>query len=488
MAKNHEIIIGLGGTGGRAIHAFKRVVHRRKAEAAELQEMAQISYLYLDSNDDVLHSSAGELFLRSEYILLEKDHLKLNEISQLRHIAPWLGNMAEHLSETTLIGLGGSGQLRRVGRLLFACHVQRIKAHLRAMIGDMINGSNPDIRFRLFCSLGGGTGSGCLIDMITLIHSLIEEMNISGEIYVYPFVSGRSVDVSNAGVFYENEYATLRDLNALMLGRYHPHMLAEADNSFYQNFPPVRQVFLSSEMAPGAPCLSEQLEHMAEACFDTIAYASGLYEEPACLRALTGEDLLDVFPGEPEDGPPLRSYRFATLSRSNWALPAQGDQSVIEYLAQEAGPDSALWEERIGRYAEEFMVTVARAGVKLDTLVPGLQQPQVSPLTAVLIGMPATRQDAFSRWLAQRLEKAAQRCLLVLRGRWDIYPIPDTEDISVLAVQYWFPARFYPVVAFLHKKYQAAAADKEKARALYFANLDDAGIPLESPERPSLMV
>lgn len=487
MAKNHEIIIGLGGTGGRAIQAFKRVVHRRKAEAAELQEMAQISYLYLDSNDDVLHSSAGELFLPSEYILLEKDHLKLNEISQLRHIAPWLGNMAEHLSETTLSCLCGSGQLRRVGRLLFACHVQRIKAHLRAMLGDMINGSNPDIRFRLFCSLGGGTGSGCLIDMITLIHSLIEEMNIRGEIYVYPFVSG-DTGMLNAGAFYENEYATLRDLNALMVGCYHPHMLAEADNSFYQNFPPVRQVFLSSEMAPGAPRLSEQLEHMAEACFDSIVYTCGTFEGTNCLKAFTGEDLLDVFPGEPDDGNPLRSYRFATLSRSNWALPAQGDQSVMEYLAQEAGADSALWEERIGRYAEELMETVARAGVELDTHEPGLQQPQVSPLTAVLIGMPATRQDAFSRWLAQRLEKAAQRCLLVLRGRWDIYRSTDTEDIRVLAVQYWFPARFYPIVAFLHKKYQATAADDAKARVLYFANIDDAGIPLESPERPSLMV
>lgn len=858
MTASHEMIIGLGGTGGLALQAFKRVVQRRKAEAQALQEAAQIRYLYIDSNTDVQYGSKEEQFPAYEFILLDKNHLRLKELSHLRNIAPWLGNMAEHIAEMRggsvqdaekyLDSLYASGQLRRVGRLLFALHVQHIKERLRATINDMLHEQPANIRFRLFCSLGGGTGSGCLIDMITLIHSLLQEMNIGVEIYVYPFVSYNWGEFSNAGAFYENEYATLRDLNALMTGSFRPVEVGrDADtpqgNRFTAYGSPIKQVFLSSDLAPGTPRLHEQVKHMAEALFDTIVYP-GRATEPACLKALTGEKLLYVNPGEPADGNPLRSYRFAALSLRRWGLPTQEagallkaifetnmlkgwlnsqadrgkekdselmqelyakenralaeflaseekmrfaaplpmhqprlpsntvlalvralqecaqhhvprlqqmgddpeleaalepiraraaaqaeedllehlrslfhapqderephwgwndimsflrdyqiwrahkaeeterklkesadrdkqladilqarrdesakmglltrvltkkpvalyeaqrrdataridnarealllaktkklhaavdaaiqyqidkvreiisrteeyveqlerkmheyenhiehpkshlfyagkndreyatavrlviaamsrtaapiaqeyrdlaeqmllksnahdvaemlshisrvlvqkqckewhdtvcsrdnltpvwDWNIMEYLERKAGPDSTLWEERIGRDADEYIAAV-QAGIALDTHEPGLQQPQVSPLTAVIIGMPAPSHEKFAQWLAQRLEQSARRCLPVFSGRSDIYRLAAADDIHVLAVRYWFPARFYPVVARLHERYQAAAAAEKKAHALYFANIDDAGIPLESPERPSLMV
>ena len=353
LVKN-EFIIGLGGVGGRSVQAFRRTCKIRKADTDQLKaDGGKFEYLYIDSNDDIASSSGWEIYgedislLPSEIIKLKEGvDSSVSQIAKQENIAPWLGNLSEHFSkrargnaqstDTQLQGLEGAGQLRRFGRALFARQTSRIRNVISAKINDLQNGRERAINFRIFCTLGGGTGSGSLIDMITMLRTMARDRGFEAHIYVYPFVAGAAAEASNAGSFYENEYATLRDLNALMTGRYHPYVVgrvagANQGNNFENDSTPIKQVFLSSELAPGSPKLEQQVDYMAKACFDAIVYTCGKSKETNCLKAFSGEDLVDVHPGEPEVGQSLRSYRFSAFGARRWCVPTAQIKELLKY-------------------------------------------------------------------------------------------------------------------------------------------------------------
>lgn len=354
IVKN-EFIIGLGGVGGRAIQAFRRTCVMRKDDTRQLEENGgRFQFLYIDSNDDIIGGAGWEIY-GEDISLLPTDIIKLKEgnripsisqIAEQENIAPWIGKLSEHFSkrargnsqstDTQLQGLEGAGQLRRFGRALFARHSAGIRNVISSKIADLKNGRESTINFRIFCTLGGGTGSGSVIDMITMIRSMGKAGDFEPKIYVYPFIAGNGAEASNAGSFYENEYATLRDLNALMTGRYHPYVVgreagANQGNDFEDDNKPIQQVFLSSEVAPGSPDLKQQVDYMAKACFDAIVYTCGKSDEPNCLKALSGEDLVDVTSGEPGDGTTLRSYRFSAFGARRWCVPTAQIKELLKY-------------------------------------------------------------------------------------------------------------------------------------------------------------
>lgn len=194
---NHQLIIGLGGVGGLSVAAFRRTVVAYENDYKFLTEErgTRFEYLYIDSNDDVLNSDIWSIYgksvrlNRSDFVMLKEgdgtDSIK--EISLQENIAPWIGNVAEHFARqigksdtgdgslgSELVGLAGTGQLRRYGRVLFALHAQDIRVNLRNKIAKLTRESDSDVDVRIFCSLGGGTGSGSIVDMVTLIQRLAD--------------------------------------------------------------------------------------------------------------------------------------------------------------------------------------------------------------------------------------------------------------------------------------------------------------------------
>lgn len=342
MATN-ELIIGLGGVGGRSIAAFRRTMEIHEADKTMLADRGyRFEYLYIDSDADVLNSASWKYAGRSyalnpsDYILLKDnlgDNPSLDRISDQKNIKNWIGTdftgqyrKRRGMGETgrALLNMDGAGQLRRLGRALFAMNTDKISKNLAKKIYALKEGSpSPDINIRIFCTLGGGTGSGSLIDMIAMLHST----GIDGEkkVFVYPFIAGAAAAAANTGSFYENEYATLRDLNALIVKKYGPDIVdvhGTPGDTFRPAGTPVNAVYLSSEISPGSPDLDKQITYMAEACFDTIVYSNS-YTSVNALRALSGQDLVQITQGESVDDntPPERSYRFAALGGKKWCVP-----------------------------------------------------------------------------------------------------------------------------------------------------------------------
>lgn len=485
MSQSYEFFVGLGGVGGRALMEIRRVIQQHQAEGEKLSGAEHWKWLYFDTNDDIIHSSWCEenISLLPSEVLIADAYRALNgrHISDYTEMMPWLGGMEDSYSELRegeheMSGLYASGQLRRYARLLFALHAQNIRNRLRAAIDRLPEAQQKGIHFRLFASLGGGTGSGCLVDMISLIQSLAAQMQIQAEIYVYPFVTAYEGSGADCGYFYQNQFATLRDLNALMTDHYHPLLTVkdgaddDAETSSCQTFATVRQVCISDDSKFDG--LRDELQHVAKATFDSIMYTSVYGEADSMgVKSFLGEDLLDT-PGEA----PLRSRRFAFMAQREMAMP------VLDFS------DSARWESQLGPEVERFIKFLLPGGGD-EPLTPCLLRSSAEMRRrGVLIGMPTcSSQTELSQWLAQRMEYAVQ-CFL---GEVPciVYRTEDTNTIRVLYYQHGATDSCVNVAAALRERYRKTAeSEAEKDRhVLYFANLDDAGIPLESPERPSLL-
>lgn len=360
----NELIIGLGGCGGSSIKEFRRTLELREEDYKKiiLAKDTKIDYLYIDSNNDILNANDWSVFGKN--IRLEQNQvieLKQNGVtpeiellSTYPNISPWIGDLKENFklrstaasddaARQTLQTMDGAGQLRRYGRVLFANHSATVRTTLKEKIDNLVRGRDSEITFRIFCTLGGGTGSGSLIDMITLIQCLCKECGVKAKVILYVYVAASGASASDAGSFYENEYCSLRDLNALMVQSFKPHVTGmpfvdERDAKF--NLPmAVNRVYISSEKSPGTPDIKDQIKSITAACFDSIVYAHA-YSDPSCLKAISDEDLVDVTPGEdaPKKGV-VRSYRFSALGARRWRVPTS---QIRELLTSQT--EARVWE------------------------------------------------------------------------------------------------------------------------------------------------
>ncbi|MBE6418696.1 MAG: hypothetical protein E7031_01040 [Akkermansiaceae bacterium] len=362
----NELIIGLGGCGGRSIKEFRRTVEMRAKDYKYITDIGtKIDYLYIDSNNDILGANDWTVFGKN--IRLEPNQIielkqsgvtpDIDEISSYPNVEPWIGDIKDSFRQRsnatddesvqrTLQTMHGAGQLRRYGRALFSMHSAAVRTTLRQKIDDLVTGRDNEVTFRIFCTLGGGTGSGSLIDMITLIQSLCQSMGVRRSVIVYAYVAASRADGANAGSFYENEYCSLRDLNALMVGSYHPMVTGmpfnDARDSEFNLPTPVNRVYISSDLAPGTPELRDQVKSVTAACFDSIVYAHS-YQDPNCLRAISDEDLVDVTPGEPNSrGRIVRSYRFSVLGSRRWSVPTTQIRELLNCETEVRVWDSLL--------------------------------------------------------------------------------------------------------------------------------------------------
>ncbi len=376
----NNFIIGLGGAGGRSLAAFRRATVVRKDEYKSMTEAptdkVRFEYLYIDSSTDQRDDKQQWTSFGKDVSLDRSDYISITDVGNTfdaarnsRQISPWLGDytLIQNTREgATRQNLTGAEQMRRFGRALFALKAAEINSNLNAKIGKLApRDPNDNITFHIFATLGGGTGSGGLIDLVTLICSLCKD-RAKCMIFLYLYVGGEGMPSDcNVGYFYENEYATLRDLNALMTGHYHPHMAASVPNDasacdvfLNVNDIPVGQVYICSDMAPvsiGNGSLADQASFMAETCFDIIySHHTGLGSN--LQKAFSGEDRLTSYPAE--DGE--RSYRFAVLGTKRWCVPTERIAEALQLQFQhivlkgwlEGTTDGKSAEMRFGKSEE----------------------------------------------------------------------------------------------------------------------------------------
>lgn len=235
---NH-ILIGLGGTGGKILKAFKMRMYEEFPETEE-RDGQSVSLLYVDSSEEMMPVNGKP---RADFRVMGQDasftndeflFIKGSDVSYiLDHIDdyPSVKGIVSNVSAVkTAIGNIGpaAGQMRRAGRLLFAnnavAFVNAVKKAANKCIG--ISRSSTKLYIHVFAGLSGGTGSGAIIDAIVQTRKLYPKAIIC----VYAMIPEMDLpkDGIDVGRYLQNGYAALNELNALQAGRYIPHDITGA--------------------------------------------------------------------------------------------------------------------------------------------------------------------------------------------------------------------------------------------------------------------
>jgi len=234
--ENH-LIIGLGGTGGKIIRALRKTIYQefRKMEP----DNVKIRFLYVDSSkemmglDDSTWRTLGinvQLDPRSQLLIMGSDLNKyLNDLNNYPQLKPWIGSRDQWRDIlNSIVGETLGGQKRRLGRFLFACKVtDGFNKYLRDLAKDMQDGGLSAITFHICCGLAGGTGSGGVIDVLAQLRKLYSDSR-AYRVLVYALLPDQFPKPNwDTGNYHANGYAAMLELNALSVGLFQPHDVAE---------------------------------------------------------------------------------------------------------------------------------------------------------------------------------------------------------------------------------------------------------------------
>lgn len=387
--KNH-LFIGLGGQGGKSIAELQKVFANRSEDAKSLRNSGQQwDFLYIDSSRDITNERKNWVYFGQDLKLKPSSFLYLKDdgesidahaMAQRPDVARWIGEVDKLQSflEGTQ-GIQGANQRRRLGRLLFARHADRIhKAVCEDKITPMLSAAHQ-CAIHIFASLAGGTGSGGIIDLLTMLRTEYPNANVDTgfPVFLYLYITDRDFEDAKAGYFHENQCAALRDLNALSCGKFRPTLLGSASGAnLFSGDEPITQILLSSHLSNKNQMLSLSQQHqiVAESAFERIySYVSG-HLAPVQQKAVTGEDGQANWPGEPA-GNLLRSFRFGSVGMRRWEVPIE---EVRELLACDLL--TACYRKLL---YQNWSETTGFIGEKLSSGIPGFTD-SLSELSSII--------------------------------------------------------------------------------------------------------
>lgn len=229
--KTNHILVGLGGTGGKILRAFKMRMFEEFPNKEE-REKQPVALLYVDSTREMMGIGRADMdvmgqdasFGENEFLYIKGCDVPdlLNNIDNHPELRGIVNNVSA--VRTAIGNLGeAAGQKRRAGRLLFAVNARKYVDALKNCFAKCNERShNNSKQIHIFAGLCGGTGSGSIVDAI------VQARNIPGwdeaQINVYAMIPEQDLPKADMdkGRYYENGYAALNELNALQCGRYTP--------------------------------------------------------------------------------------------------------------------------------------------------------------------------------------------------------------------------------------------------------------------------
>ncbi len=235
MALTNHLIVGLGGSGGKILKAFrKRIYEEYRSDEPKKdneEKIVNLGYLWVDSDPKDLNDTLSwkvlghgvHLGLNDRLLISGVDAGIVDNISDYPNIEPWLGdpNAFKDVLKGT-IGTVVGGQRRRLGRLLFAYNAGKFCNSLRSHVTALTTASNSDdITFHICAGLAGGTGSGSVIDTVAQCRTMYPDSKIVVYAQIPDRNPKRGFDSTNN--YHANGYSALMELNAISVGAYMPH-------------------------------------------------------------------------------------------------------------------------------------------------------------------------------------------------------------------------------------------------------------------------
>jgi hypothetical protein len=334
---NH-IVIGLGGTGGKVIRAFRKLIYNEYREVSP--EGLNLGFLYIDSDPLPMDPGApGWKVLgtsthlpEASKLLIKAENLagRLDDLHSYPGLKPWIGDRnvwAEILGSE--VSAAAAGQKRRLGRFLFACKAREFRDRLQSLAAELEKKSKSgDITFHVVAGLAGGTGAGTVLDVIAKLRQFYgnpERHRVLG----YLLLPDRFPPANwNTGNYHAGGFAALTELNALSTTAYAPHDVETGERmNLIDPFNGVYLFEIENEKGYKADVAEEIPGVAADFLFQKIVVAkSGWDALDRMERAQNGD-------GTPETAPDSkvgqRSKRFLGFGIKRVAIP---EEEIDEYL------------------------------------------------------------------------------------------------------------------------------------------------------------
>lgn len=240
--ENH-LLIGLGGTGGRVIAAYRKLMFERFDGEVKPKDM-WIDYLYVDSSEqDLKMKDPAQWSIMGKPIALSTDSVVkipaanlrdyVENRSRFKYLAPWLGDSSDwkNIINDPKISEGAAGQKRRLGRLLFANGSPEFNRIVNVKAREL--SYNPDgkkITYHVIAGLAGGTGSGSVVDVVAQLRKQFPDQ-VNNKIILYLLLPEEDPnrEWASTGNYQPNGYVALTELNALDMGAFKPWNLSERE-------------------------------------------------------------------------------------------------------------------------------------------------------------------------------------------------------------------------------------------------------------------
>lgn len=228
-----DILIGLGGTGGKILKAFRQRLWTDFNDVD--RKKLPVGYIYVDTDRAMLDPSDltyetihGNCCFQPNDFVDIKTHSDIDAIFANPTAYPklhgLLGNVAE--TQTAVCPVGAAAdQKRRAGRILFAANIDAYLFKLNTTIEDVKKKEvNGEINCYIFAGLAGGTGSGSIVDCIVQTRKWFFDHNYNEHqfnIIVFCQIPENTPKAGwDSGNYKANGFGALLELNSLFSSRY----------------------------------------------------------------------------------------------------------------------------------------------------------------------------------------------------------------------------------------------------------------------------
>ena len=232
-SKPNHILIGIGGTGGKVLKAFRKRLWEEFPKSEDRRKLS-VGFVYVDSTDEMMKPGdpswkvfgQNAQFEESEFVNIKTTDLGM--ILNNPEAFPGLKNIVKNgeMMKKTLGEVGAAaGQKRRAGRILFASNISKYLAAVKNQYEKVtsVSGNKGSCHIHIFAGLAGGTGSGSIIDAVAQLRADASFKGDSTEITVYAMVPELDIPAGcQAGRYHQNGYAALCELSALNIGDFLP--------------------------------------------------------------------------------------------------------------------------------------------------------------------------------------------------------------------------------------------------------------------------
>lgn len=345
--KRRTLLIGLGGTGTKTLERFREQLQRvdllDNDENLKSDEPVRMLAIYTDESDRTNPAHGrwrNDVFLQLDQTKVEEKIQNLHEPININY-KEWFPDPNREFIKAKQ-AQHGAGQWRPLGRLAFIEDQQRVEQKITEALEELMSLSTDgldsmDIDVCIISSLGGGTGSGMLIDVAYFFRRFKIKLKGSTRIntFCYLLLPGAFKTQETGKRVDGNSFGALKEINTFYL------QLAD----FEMNYPHEGRAFLpkgSSIPFTAVFLFDKELSYGeslpdANACYDFIG--SVIYLK---LVSPVDKGAKAVFANEKipkahstEDKKTLleRGYIYSTCSGSIIELP---DDQEVERLLKES--------------------------------------------------------------------------------------------------------------------------------------------------------